>query len=45
LERDEAFGAEALITPLYDPIRKLPQFADILRAARLDVARLTAGRS
>ncbi|MGQ0640565.1 MAG: protein kinase domain-containing protein [Gemmatimonadaceae bacterium] len=45
LERDEAFGAEALITPLYDPIRKVPQFADILRAARLDVARLTAGRS
>jgi tetratricopeptide (TPR) repeat protein len=45
LERDEAFGAEALITPLYDPIRKLPQFADILRAARLNVARLTAGRS
>ena len=44
LERDEVFGNEAMITPLYDPIRKLPQFADILRAARLNVARLTAGR-
>jgi Flp pilus assembly protein TadD len=44
LERDEVFGNEAMITPLYDPIRALPQFADILRAVRLDVARLTAGR-
>jgi len=45
LERDEVFGNEAMITPLYDPLRPLPQFAEILRAARLDVARLTAKRS
>lgn len=45
LERDEVFGNDAMITPLYDVLRALPQFADILRAARLDVARLTAKRS
>jgi serine/threonine-protein kinase len=44
LERDEVFGNEAMVTPLYDPLRPLPQFAEILRAARLDVARLTARR-
>ncbi|HJU72544.1 MAG TPA: protein kinase [Gemmatimonadaceae bacterium] len=42
LERDEGIGNEAMITPLYDPVRTLPQFAEILRAARLDVTRLTA---
>ncbi|MGH7711763.1 MAG: protein kinase domain-containing protein [Gemmatimonadaceae bacterium] len=44
LEHDEVIGNDAMITPLYDPIRGLPQFAEILRAARLDVARLTARR-
>jgi TolB-like protein/Flp pilus assembly protein TadD len=44
LDRDEVIGNEAMITPLYDPLRPLPQFAEILRAARLDVARLTARR-
>ncbi len=44
LERDEMIGSEAMVTPLYDPVRTLPQFAEILRAARLDVARLTAKR-
>jgi TolB-like protein/tRNA A-37 threonylcarbamoyl transferase component Bud32/Flp pilus assembly protein TadD len=44
LEHDEMIGSESMITPLYDPIRSLPQFVEILRAARLDVARLTAKR-
>jgi tetratricopeptide (TPR) repeat protein len=44
LERDEVIGNEAMVTPLYDPLRPLPQFAEILRLARLDVARLTAKR-
>ncbi len=44
LEHDEVFGSESMMTPLYDPVRSLPQFAEILRAARLDVARLTARR-
>jgi cytochrome c-type biogenesis protein CcmH/NrfG len=44
LEHDEMIGSESMVTPLYDPIRSLPQFVEILRAARLDVARLTAKR-
>lgn len=44
LEHDEMIASESMITPLYDPVRSLPQFAEILRAARLDVARLTAVR-
>ncbi len=44
LEHDEMIGSESMVTPLYDPVRSLPQFAEILRAARLDVARLTAKR-
>ncbi len=44
LEHDEMIGSESMITPLYDPVRQLPQFVEILRAARLDVARLTAKR-
>jgi len=44
LEHDEMIGSESMITPLYDPVRSLPQFVEILRAARLDVARLTAKR-
>lgn len=45
LDSTHAGAHHAMITPLYDPLRALPQFADILRAARLDVARLTAKRS
>ncbi|MGQ0537365.1 MAG: protein kinase domain-containing protein [Gemmatimonadaceae bacterium] len=45
LERDEMIGSEPMVAPLYDALRGRPQFAEILRAARLDVAKLTATRS
>jgi TolB-like protein/Flp pilus assembly protein TadD len=44
LEHDEMIGSESMAAPLYAPLRSLPPYAEILRAARLNVARLTATR-